>query len=90
MFDCPGLQKHHQNSTRRPPEREREKKNENGGGRGKNKREILGCPAECGPVEGGPAEGVPDRRGPAEEVKNIRKSEIFSKINEQCAEIKKN
>ena len=37
----PGASKHHQNSTRRHPERH---KSENGGGRGKKKREILGLP----------------------------------------------
>ena len=42
-FEGHGLQKHHQNSTRRPLERE--KKNENEGGRGKEKSEILGGPA---------------------------------------------
>ena len=41
-FEGPGLQKHHQNSTRRVPERE--EKNEFCGGRGKKKREILGPP----------------------------------------------
>ena len=41
-FEGPGLQKHHQNSTRRPPERE--EKNEFCGGRGTKKREIFGPP----------------------------------------------
>ena len=63
-FGGPGLQKHHQNSTRRPPEREN--KNENGGGRGKKKSEIFGGPAEGGPVEGGLEEGGPAEGGPAE------------------------
>ena len=39
-YEGPGLQKHHQNSTKRPPERE--EKNEFCGGRGKKKRDILG------------------------------------------------
>ena len=43
--------KHHQNSTRRPPERHRN--SETVAGKGKKKREILGGPAEGGPVEGG-------------------------------------
>ena len=38
---------HHQNSTRRPPEKERLKK-ENCGGRVKKKREILGSPPSFG------------------------------------------
>ena len=42
-FEGPGLQKHHQNSTRRHPERD--KKSKNGAGEGKNS-EILGGPAE--------------------------------------------
>ena len=42
-FQGPGLQRHHQNSTRRHPERD--KKSENGTGEGKKKkREILGLP----------------------------------------------
>ena len=56
-LEGPGLQKHHQNSTRRPPEREREKKSENGDGRGKKQREILGGLAEGGPAEGGSGGG---------------------------------
>ena len=48
--------KNHQNSTRRPPERE--EKNEFCGGRGKKKSEILGGPAAGGPAEGGPAEAL--------------------------------
>ena len=43
-LERPGLQKHHQNSTRRPP-RER-RKNEISGGREQKKREILGGPGE--------------------------------------------
>ena len=39
-FEGPGLQKHHQNSTRRPPERE--EKNEFCGGRGKKKERNVG------------------------------------------------
>ena len=46
----PTFKKHHQNSTRRHPERER-KKNEMGAGEGK-KSEILGRPAEGGPGRG--------------------------------------
>ena len=49
-FEGPGLQKHHQNSTKAPT-REGEK-NENCGGRGKKENEILGGPAEGGPAEG--------------------------------------
>ena len=45
-FEGSGLQKHNQNSTRRPPERE--EKNEFSGGRGKKKNEILGGPGEGG------------------------------------------
>ena len=63
-FEGPGLQKHHQNSTKKT-KREGEK-NENCGGRGKKKSKILGGPAEGGPAEGGPAEGGPAEGGPAE------------------------
>ena len=49
-FEGPGLQKHHQNSTRRHPERE--EKNEFCGGRGKKKSEILGGPGERRSREG--------------------------------------
>ena len=49
--------KHHQNSTRRPPEREKERK-----GVGEKKREILGCPAEGGPRR------VPEGWGPPRRV----------------------
>ena len=59
-FEGPGLQKHHQNSTKRT-KREGEK-NENCGGRKGKKREILGGPAEGGPAEGGSGGGV-RRRG---------------------------
>ena len=45
-FERPGLQKHHQNSTRRSP-RER-RKNEISCGRDKEESEILGGPAEGG------------------------------------------
>ena len=54
-FEGPGLQKHHQNSTKKT-KREGEK-NENCGGRGKKKSEILGGPAEGGPAEGGSGGG---------------------------------
>ena len=38
-FDCPGLRKHHPNSTRRPPVREREKKRTKmGAGEGKKQK----------------------------------------------------
>ena len=47
-FKGSGLQKHHQNSTRRHPERH--KKSEMVAGEGK-KSEILGGPAEGGPSE---------------------------------------
>ena len=51
----PALQKHHQNSTRRPPEKER--KNENGCGKGKNKRNF-GPPTLRGPALRGPPFGA--------------------------------
>ena len=58
-FQGPGLQKHQQNSTKGPQERERRKKFVAGGG--KKKSEILGgaegCPVEGCPVEGGSPEG---------------------------------
>ena len=57
--------KHHQNSTRKPPERE--EKNEFCGGREKKKSEILGGPAEGGPGKGGkggPGKGGPGKGGP--------------------------
>ena len=60
-FERPGLQKHHQHSTRRHPERE--EKNEFCGGRGKKKSDILGGPGggrSRGRVvqgKGGPGEG---------------------------------
>ena len=56
-FRGPGPQKHQQNSTKRPQEREGRKKIVVGGG--KTKSEILGCPVEGCPAEGGPAEGGP-------------------------------
>ena len=52
-FERPGLQKHHQNSTRRPPERD--KKSEMVAGERK-KSEILGYPGE-GPSGGGGSGG---------------------------------
>ena len=61
-FEGPGLQKHHQNSTRRHPERE--EKNEFCGGRGKKKSKILGGPGEGGPGKGGPGKGGPGKGGP--------------------------
>ena len=61
-FQGPGLQKHHQNSTRIHPERE--EKNEFCGGRGKKKSEILGGPAEGGPGKGSPGKGGPGKGGP--------------------------
>ena len=63
-FEFPGLQKHHQNSTIRPPERER-KRTKMDAEEGK-KSEILGGQAEGGSVEGGRAEGGPAEGGPAE------------------------
>ena len=60
-FEGPGLRKHHQNSTRRHPERE--EKNEFCGGRGKKKSDILGGPGEgrsrgrAVQGKGGPGEG---------------------------------
>ena len=58
----PVFKKHHQNSTRRHPERE--EKNEFCGGRGKKKSEILGGPGEGGPGKGGPGKGGPGKGGP--------------------------
>ena len=58
-FEGPGLQKHHQNSTRRHPETN--KKSENGSGRGK-KREILGPPPFGAPPFGAALRG-PSLRG---------------------------
>ena len=65
----PGLQKHHQNSTKEAP-REGEK-NENCGGKREKKAKFWavreeGCPAEGCPVEGCPAEGCPAEGCPAE------------------------
>ena len=60
-IEGPGLQKHHHNSTRRPP-REGIKK-EKCGGRGQKKSDIFGGPAESGPVQGGPGEG-PNQQQP--------------------------
>ena len=64
-----GLQKHHQNSTRRHPERH--KKNETVAGKGRKRAKFWavqgkGGPGEGGPAEGGPAEGGPAEGGPAE------------------------
>ena len=50
-FEGPGLQKHHQNSTRRPPERE--EKNEFCGGRGK-KSAKFSAPHPSGPHPSSP------------------------------------
>ena len=50
-FQGSGVQKHHQNSTRRPPERHR--KSETVAGKGRKRAKFLGGPAEGGPVEGG-------------------------------------
>ena len=66
-FEGPGLQKHHQNSTRRHPERE--EKNKFCGGRGKKRANFWavqgkGCPAEGGPGKGGPGKGGPGKGGP--------------------------
>ena len=53
----PGLQKHQQNSMRRPPERE--KKSENGElERGKKARNFWGSGGGRGQAEGGPGRGV--------------------------------
>ena len=54
--------KHHQNSTRRHPEREERMKIV--AGEGKKRAKFWGGPAEGGPAEGGPAEGGVRRRGP--------------------------
>ena len=64
-FEGPGLQSHHQNSTRRSPRKRR--KNENCGGRGEKKSEILGGPAEGGVRRRGVwRRGWNRGRGPAE------------------------
>ena len=74
-FHGSGLQKHQQNSTEGPQERERRMKIVAGGGI--KKSEILGGPAEGrsrgravqgkgGPAEGCPAEGCPAEGCPAE------------------------
>ena len=63
-FQGSGLQKHQQNSTKGPQERERRMKIVAGGG--KKKSEILGGPAEGCPAEGCPAEGCPAEGCPAE------------------------
>ena len=55
--------KHHQNSTRRPPEREREKERKWGREREK-KREILGNPPPSGPHPSSPHAAGPDPSGP--------------------------
>ena len=55
-FEGPGLQKHHQNSTGRHPERE--EKNEFCGGRGK-KSAKLWAPHTSGPHPSGPHFGAP-------------------------------
>ena len=55
-FERHGLQKHHQNSTKRHPQRE--EKNKSCGGRGKKKSEILGGPAVQG--KGGPGKCGPN------------------------------
>ena len=48
-LEGPGLQKHNQNSTRRPPERE--EKNEFCGGRGKKRAKFWAVRRRGGPVE---------------------------------------
>ena len=61
-FEGPGLQKHHQYSTRRPPERE--KKNEFCGGRGKKRAKFWAVQGKGGPGKGGPGKGGPGKGGP--------------------------
>ena len=61
-FQGPGLQKHHQNSTRRHPERDR--KSDNGSGRGKKKGRNRGLPTLRGPALRGPTVWGPTLRGP--------------------------
>ena len=71
-LEGPGLQKHHQNSTRRPPERE--EKNEFCGGRGKKRATFWavqgkgvqgkGGVGKGGPGKGGPGKGGPGKGGP--------------------------
>ena len=53
-LEHPGLQKHHQNSTRRPP-RER-RKNGITGGREKKRAKFWAVQRKGGPAEGGPGE----------------------------------
>ena len=55
IFEGPGLQKHHQNSTKGPT-REGEK-NENCGGRREKRAKFWGSSGRGG-AEGGPAEGL--------------------------------
>ena len=59
-FEGPGLQKHHQNSTRRPPERE--EKNEFSGGRGKKERNFGRSRGRAFP--GRVIQGAPNRTKP--------------------------
>ena len=54
-FERPGLQKHHQNSTRGPPERE--EKNEICGWRGKKRAKFWAVQGKGGPGEGRSREG---------------------------------
>ena len=62
-FEGTGLQKHHQNSTRRPPERDREKERKWERKRKKKKREILGLPPS-GPHPSSPHAAGPHPAGP--------------------------
>ena len=57
-FRALALQKHHQNSTRRPPERE--EKNEFCGGRGEKRAKFWAVPGKGGPGKGGPGKGGPE------------------------------
>ena len=71
-FEGPGVQKHHQNSTRRHPERE--EKNEFCGGRGKKKERNFG-----GPWEGrSRGRGVPRKGGPNQTLKPTPTHETLS------------
>ena len=58
-FEGPGLPKHHQNSTRRHPERE--EKNEFFGGRGKKRAKFWVVQEKGGPGKGGPNQTLKNR-----------------------------
>ena len=65
-FEGPGLQKHHQNSTRRHPEREG--KNEFCGGRGKKRAKFWAVQGRAVPGRAVPGRAVPGRAVPGRAV----------------------